>query len=119
MNKSLVKPVAIGALLLACCLGVGSCVVSRPYSEGYRDGLVTKFSHKGFLRKSWEGDLTSGGRASTVAVVWKFTASDPDVVKELQGLSPGQLVRLHYEEYLWTTGGETNYRVTKVEKLRE
>lgn len=36
-------------LLLAGC--------SRNYSEGERMGIITKFSHKGLIWKSWEGDL--------------------------------------------------------------
>jgi len=119
--KTWIKPVAVGVLLLGCAFGVGSCVATRPYSEGHRDGFVQKFSRKGILRKSYEGDLALAGSARSQAVgnVWHFTVSDPDVVKSIENVNAGQLVRLHYDEYLWTVGGETNYRITKVELLKE
>lgn len=119
--KTWIKPVAITFLLIVCGLGVGSCVATRPYSEGHRDGYVQKFSRKGIIRKSWEGDLALAGSARSQAVgnVWHFTVSDPEVVKNIEFVNAGQLVRLHYDEYLWTINGETNYRITKVELLRE
>jgi hypothetical protein len=116
------KYLLLGALFIAAAIGVGGCIVSRPYSTGHRDGYVQKFSVKGFIRKSWEGDLALAGSARTsqaIGNVWHFTVFDKEAVNALEQINAGHLVRLHYDEYLWTTGGDTNYRVTKVERLKE
>lgn len=73
MNRYLV----IGALLF-----LTSC--SSNYSNGFRLGVVRKFSHKGVFIKSWEGELLLGGVVSDggqsptlVNETWEFSI-DPD-----------------------------------------
>jgi hypothetical protein len=105
-------------------LGIGGCVIHNPYSSGYRDGMVQKFSKKGFVYKSWEGDLALAGSArnsQALGNVWHFTVSDTTVVEAIRNTKPHEQVRLHYNEYWWRPGltGETNYRVTKIEKVQE
>jgi hypothetical protein len=114
------KYVAGGVVCLAMAFGVGGCIVNSPYSQGYRDGSVQKFSVKGLIRKSWEGDMALAGSARSsqaLGNVWHFTVSDPQVIKDIEKIPAGHPVRLHYIEWWWTFNGETNYRVTKVEPI--
>lgn len=58
-------------------------------SNGERTGVITKFSHKGVMGKSWEGEMVQGGMkyndGKAVANVWGFTVIDSDeLVKKAQ-----------------------------------
>jgi hypothetical protein len=86
------------------------------YSEGYRAGELVKFSHKGVIFKTWEGELSQG---VSEAQRFEFSVEDheKEVIKDLQDLQ-GQHVRLTYKErfrtFVWL--GDTKYFITKVEK---
>jgi len=56
------------ALLLTAC--------GRGYSEGERSGVIFKFSSKGLIWKSWEGEMNLGGMRGAVTNTWKFTLKD-------------------------------------------
>lgn len=57
------------------------------YSEGVRTGVIQKFSSKGIINKSWEGEMVQGGIRSrqqgTVTNVWKFSVTNPVVAKKI------------------------------------
>lgn len=73
------------------------------YSEGDRSGVVSKFSRKGMLCKSWEGELFMGGGAvvgNNISYVFNFSVTDPAIVTQVQdALTTEKRVILHYEEY--------------------
>jgi hypothetical protein len=53
--------IALALLILLPALGFGAwawLTMSFPYSEGERTGFVQKISNKGWVCKSWEGELT-------------------------------------------------------------
>lgn len=53
------------------------------YSDGERTGVITKFSHKGMLIKTWEGELNMGGfDQGGVATIWAFSVDDPVIVEK-------------------------------------
>lgn len=93
------------------------------YSEGDRAGVVSKFSEKGFVLKTHEGELNVGaqGDVGNLSVnLWQFSVAnnDPDVIKKLSdSMLSGKRVRLHYEQkymkYFWL--GDTENYVTKVD----
>jgi hypothetical protein len=119
------RSLAVAAVLLF--LGGGGCAVGSrvQVSDGFRDGTVQKFSHRGLLFKTWEGELALDGfkldRDGKGGSAWGFSvdASDAAVVEKLQSVRPGQRVRLHYRATLsslpWE--GNTRYRVTAVDVL--
>ena len=57
------------------------------YSEGIRVGVIQKFSSKGLISKSWEGEMVQGGIRSkqkgTITNVWKFSVLKPEVAKKV------------------------------------
>jgi len=86
------------------------------YSEGYRAGTLVKFSHKGVIVKTWEGEISQG---VSEAQIFKFSVESKNkkVIKALQDLQ-GNNVRLTYKErfttFFWL--GDTKYFVTEIVK---
>jgi len=86
------------------------------YSEGERAGYVQKLSHKGWLCKTWEGEMAMVTMPGTVAEKFYFTVPDEAVANRIN-TSVGKRVALHYEQHKWipnTCFGETGYFVTEV-----
>jgi len=96
------------------------------YSEGVRSGVVVKVSKKGFLFKTYEGQLnllTFGASRSQNMVAETFDFSVPtneaEVIKILEEVSlSGERVSLHYVEKFMTFPwrGDTKYLIIKVER---
>ncbi len=87
-----------------------------PYSQGTRSGELIKFSHKGVIVKTWEGEISQG---ISGAQIFQFSVLDrhDDVIQKLQEFE-GNYVKLTYEEryatfFFW---GDTKYFITEVEK---
>ena len=118
----------LGWTTLVLVLGFGGYIFfnyGAVYSDGYRDGTLIKFSRKGFIFKTYEGELNQGGIANPAPgtamanQIWKFSVKKEQVAEKLNGLG-GKVVRLHYKEYvnnfIWE--GETNYLVDGVEEVK-
>lgn len=92
---------------------------SLTYSEGERSGVITKFSHKGMLLKTWEGELNMGGYdQGGVASVWQFSVDDSEVVEKIKKAQrAGGRWTLTYRQQFWSQSwkGQTEYFVTHVE----
>ncbi len=87
------------------------------YSSGERAGWIQKLSRKGWVCKTWEGELAlvSIPGAATVEK-FAFTA-DNDAVAEEITRAMGKRVNLHYEEKVGLPTrcfGETRHYVTRV-----
>ena len=99
------------------------------YSDGYRAGVVRKFSKKGVFVKTWEGEMllnySANEQGAVVPEVWEFSvhADNPNeyqVASDIEkALEKGERVKLHYAErlYFWPFNGNTGYFIEKVEKL--
>ncbi len=94
------------------------------YSDGFRDGNVQKFSYRGLIVKSWEGELAlpgfrPAGTDGAISNVFAFSVTDDTIIKQLQELPPEAHVRLHYREVVLNAHmyHSTPYRITKVEVL--
>jgi hypothetical protein len=86
------------------------------YSEGERAGYVQKFSKKGWICKTWEGDLSMINIPGAAPERWMFTVRD-DSVAQLINSYMGKQVSLHYEEHPGVPTscfGDTRYYVTGV-----
>jgi hypothetical protein len=91
------------------------------YSSGERAGFVQKISQKGFVCKTYEGELILVTMPGTQAEKFYFTVKDPKVVKEINE-TVGQRVRLVYEQHKWIPSscfGETEYFVTQIHVLKQ
>ena len=87
------------------------------YSSGERAGWVQKLSHKGWLCKTWEGELALVSLPGSTVEKFYFTVRDDAVAQQIMK-AMGKRVSLHYEEKVGlptTCFGETRHFVTKVE----
>lgn len=111
-KRILIKIVAVLAILLA---GIFAFIYYVPYSEGVRSGELIKFSRKGVLFKTWEGEVSQG---ISGAQIFKFSVldRDADVIEDLKE-AEGTYVKLNYEERFSTFSwwGESKYFITRVE----
>lgn len=95
-------------------------ICGMTYSEGTRSGVLTKVSKKGYVFKTFEGELNVGGLNQgdgTImpASIFKFSVEGQDIYNQLEK-EQGKKVVLHYKErikaFFWQ--GETNYFIQKV-----
>lgn len=96
-------------------------VLSWSYSTGERAGYVQKLSQKGFVCKTYEGELILVSMPGTQAEKFFFTVRDPKVAK-LINETVGKRVRLTYEQHIGVPTscfGETQYFVTHVQVVTE
>ena len=72
------------------------------YSDGYRAGLLQKFSHKGAIVKTFEGELILSSVSSTRDVVlasekFLFSLSNKKLSRQFDTLQ-GNMVIVHYKQ---------------------
>ena len=94
-------------------------VLSWSFSEGERAGYVQKFSHKGWLCKTWEGELAMINMPGTLTEKFIFTVPDDAVAKKINA-SLGKRVSLVYEQHVGIPSscfGDTGYFVTAVREV--
>ena len=72
--------------------------LSWAYSEGERAGVLQKFSKKGWVCKTYEGELALYVVGGVAPQIWHFSTRDEDVAEQLLK-SVGKQVRVHYTEH--------------------
>ena len=88
------------------------------YSDGERAGFLQKLSRKGWICKTWEGEMAMVTLPGTVAEKFLFTVRDNDLAKQLNA-TIGKRVTVHYEQRKWiptSCFGDTEYFVTSVQR---
>jgi hypothetical protein len=106
------------AFLLVLSAGTGLwtwLTLQWGYSDGTRSGVVQKFSRKGWVCKTQEGELAQyvGGLSPQI---WRFSVRDVAVGAQIEK-AVGARVQLHYTEHPGvpsTCFGDTRYFVYRV-----
>lgn len=111
-------------LILALVLGLAGFYFwnTMTYSEGNRAGYLIKISKKGYIFKTYEGELNLGGVTSgdVTAIMgnnrWEFSVQDEAVYNKLQQYE-GKQISVHYRQQLraFPWQGDTPYFVDGVE----
>jgi hypothetical protein len=86
------------------------------YSTGERAGYVQKFSRKGFVCKTWEGEMAMVALPGTLAEKFYFTVPTDEVARRINA-TLGKRVAVHYEQHEWLPSscfGDTEYFVDDV-----
>lgn len=91
------------------------------YSSGERAGWVQKLSNKGYICKTWEGEMALVSLPGSMPEKFIFTVLDDKAAEKLHSLM-GKRVSLHYEQHIWlptSCFGETGYFVTDAKIIDE
>jgi hypothetical protein len=113
-------------LLFAVLAAVGASALylwaaaTFTYSSGERAGYVQRFSKKGWICKTWEGELATANLPGALPEVFAFSLHDDAVAAEINK-HLGSRVTLHYEQHLGLPScfGETSYWVTSVRPVTQ
>jgi hypothetical protein len=91
---------------------------SWSYSTGERAGYVQKFSNKGWVCKTWEGEIAMVALPGSMPEMFSFTVRDDKVAAEVNK-SLGERVVLTYDYHLPLPScfGETRYWITAVRRV--
>jgi hypothetical protein len=110
----------ITALVLIVVWFIYYFICGMTYSEGTRSGILTKMSKKGFVFKTYEGELIIGGLnqgdgAVMPATTFKFSVTEKPVYDLLEA-AQGKKVVVHYKQviknFFWQ--GDTDYFIHQV-----
>ena len=107
--------VALAAPILLFVLYTVS-TLSWAYSEGTRAGYLQKFSHKGWVCKTWEGELALTTVPGVAPTIWSFTVRKDAAARQLN-VALGRRVLLFYREHRGVPSrcfGDTPYFVDSV-----
>jgi len=112
-------------LIVLAALAGGAYYLFGTFSEGERAGTVIKLSRKGFLFKTYEGELNLGmvlsdNSGASVSNLWDFSvpASNHEVLNKLDtAMARGHRAKIFYRQMFvkvpWR--GDTEYMIDKVE----
>ena len=116
MNFKRISVIFIVCLLLSTA-AYFALFLHWSYSSGERAGWIQKLSYKGWVCKTWEGELALVSLPGSAAVEkFLFTVRDEQVATAISDVM-GKRVTLHYEEKVGlptSCFGDTRYFVTKV-----
>lgn len=104
------------ALVVGAAAGYTWLSLTWSFSSGERAGYIQKFSHKGWLCKTWEGELAMVPVPGSIPEKFIFSVRS-DAVAEQINHSMGKRVSLHYEQHKGVPTrcfGETEYYITGI-----
>lgn len=110
--------ILVGLVVVPCLLFTlyAGLTLKVAYSSGQRAGILQKFSHKGWVCKSWEGELAMTTVPGVAPTLWLFTVRDAAVARTME-TAVGKRVVLHYTEHRGVPTscfGDTRYYVDSV-----
>jgi hypothetical protein len=116
--KWLLSFVFIGVLALA---GYTWIMLNWSYGSGERAGYVQKFSNRGYVCKTWEGELAMVSMPGTMSEKFFFTVRDDAVAQKINA-NLGKKVALRYDQHIGLPSscfGDTEYFVSNITVLED
>ncbi|MBL8488783.1 MAG: hypothetical protein JNK22_17055 [Rhodocyclaceae bacterium] len=113
--------IAFVVLVVLAAAGWVWLTLTWSYSEGERAGYVQKFSRKGWLCKTWEGEIAMVTMPGAIPDRFEFSVRDDAVAEKINGLA-GRRVVLKYEQHKFVPSncfGETEYFVVDARGIEE
>ncbi|MET3133858.1 hypothetical protein AAKU55_004148 [Oxalobacteraceae bacterium GrIS 1.11] len=110
---TLIGLIAAAALIFVAYVWIA---LHLSYSEGERAGYLQKFSKRGWVCKTWEGEIMLTTLPGAVPEKFQFTVRDADVAKQFM-TATGQRVLLAYSQHKGVPSscfGETEYYAESV-----
>jgi len=96
-------------------------MLSWSYGSGERAGYVQKFSNRGYVCKTWEGELAMVSMPGTMSEKFLFTVREDSVAQKINA-NLGKKLALKYEQHIGlptTCFGDTEYFVSDITILDE
>ena len=122
MGKVVIRYVVLSLIGILLVVAAWAWLAMRwSYSEGERTGYMQKFSHKGWLCKTWEGEIAMVTMPGAIPDKFEFTVSDDAVAEKINALA-GRRIVVHYRQHKFipaTCFGETEYFVSQVRAVEE
>lgn len=122
MMNRLLRSSLLGLLALVLLAGAWTWLtLTWSYSEGERAGYVQKFSRKGWLCKTWEGEIAMVTMPGAIPDRFEFSVRDDAVAAQINALA-GKRVVLSYQQHKFVPTrcfGETEYFVTAARVVEE
>ena len=118
-KKVLKVAVVMIVATVVLCAGYIAIALNWSYSKGERIGYVQKFSEKGWLCKTWEGELQMLPITGALPEKFLFSVRDKAVISKIN-LSMGKKMSLTYEQHKGiptTCFGESEYFAVDVKAL--
>jgi len=89
------------------------------YSSGERAGFLQKVSHKGWICKTWEGELSLVAMPGAAPEKFLFTVRNEAIAQKVSAAA-GKRVTLNYEQHKGLPSscfGDTDYFVVDVKEI--
>ena len=121
MRKALIAIlglIVLSGLIFAAYVWIS---LSWSYSTGERAGLMQKISRKGWLCKTWEGELLLTSMPGAIPEKFEFTVRDDELANQLVEHT-GQRLVLTYAQHKGVPSscfGDTEYFVEKMTVFKE
>ena len=111
----------LGFLLVTALLFAGYTWLSLTwsYAKGERAGYIQKFSKKGWVCKTWEGELSMVAVPGSMPEMFYFSVRDDAVAAQINQ-AMGRRIVLYYEQHVGVPTkcfGETGYYVKNVKAI--
>ena len=109
--------ILLPALIFTIWAGVA---LSISYSTGERVGYVQKLSRKGWVCKTWEGELQMSNIPGSAPMLFQFSVRSDSLAKAIEATN-GRRVALSYEQHIGVPTncfGETEYYVSAVQPTK-
>jgi len=117
LKQAVIKSGIVITLMAALILGGWTwATLTYDYSDGERAGYVQKFSRKGWICKTWEGEQALVNLPGAMPEIFYFSVRDDAVAKRIQQVV-GKRVALTYEQHIGiptSCFGDTQYFVTDI-----
>ena len=105
--------------VLGCSLCGG---IDKTYSDGCRIGTITKFGNRGFVCRTWEGEMNLGGTHKsgndTIPTTWQFSDPSGAFAERINELAnSGKRVSIRYRQ-VWVRSvwaSDSDYYVVGIE----
>ncbi|HEY3595212.1 MAG TPA: hypothetical protein VGL13_15105 [Polyangiaceae bacterium] len=124
------RPISMGKVILGVVVLLGVVIggfalytfstLNISYADGERSGMLQKFSRKGWVCKTWEGEVALSYLPGVAPVLWDFSVRDQAVADKVNDVL-GKNVVLHYQQHRGVPTecfGETEYFVDDVRVVK-
>ena len=121
MRKPLTLLFTLLVVVLVAVTGYTWLVLNWSYSSGERAGLLQKFSRKGWVCKTWEGELMLTAMPGAIPEKFEFTVRDDKLAAELSA-SAGKKIVLSYSQHKGLPSscfGDTEYFAQQVQQFQD